>query len=62
MPYLPEAKKAEAEEELEKIRYEIYTAQIIDNTLENELWELREQANEYVRKYNVKWAKKDGWG
>ena len=62
MPYLPEAKKAEAEEKLEKIRCEIYTAQIIDNTLENELRELREQAHEYVRNHNVKWAKKEGWG
>ena len=62
MPYLPEVKKAEAEERLEKIRCEIYTAQIIDNVLEDELRELREQANEYVRKHNVVWAKKGGWG
>lgn len=62
MPYLPEVKRAEAEDELEKLRCEIYTAQIIHNTLESELHELREQAHEYVRKHNVKWAKKEGWG
>ena len=62
MPYLPEVKKAEAEERLEKVRCEIYTAQIIHNVLNNELRELREQANEYVRVHNVEWAKKDGWG
>ena len=62
MPYLPEAKKAEAEEKLEKIRCEIYTAQIIHDKLENELHELRKQANEYIKKHDVKWTRKYGWG
>lgn len=62
MPYLPEVKKAEAETRLEKLRCEIYTAQIIHDELKNELHELREQAHEYVRNHDVKWAKKEGWG
>lgn len=61
LPYLIPVERAKREEELERLRMEIHTATIIDNTLESELAELRTQVKDYVAKHNLEWARKWGW-
>ena len=61
LPYCIPAERAKREEELERLRMEIHTATIINNTLESELAELRTQVKDYVAKHNLEWARKWGW-
>lgn len=59
--YYTDARKEQKEAELKRLREDLQVAQTMDNVLESELVELREQTKDYVKKHNVEWAKKMGW-
>lgn len=59
--YYTDARRAQKEAELKRLREDLQVAQTMDNILESELVELREQTKDYVKKHNVEWAKKMGW-
>lgn len=59
--YYTDARKGQKEAELKRLREDLQVAQTMDNVLESELVELREQTKDYVKKHNVEWAKKMGW-
>lgn len=59
--YYTDERKIQKEAELKKLREELQVAEAMDNVLESELVELREQTKDYVKKHNVEWAKKMGW-
>ena len=59
--YYTDARKEQKEAELKRLREDLQVAQTMDNALESELVELREQTKDYVKKHNVEWAKKMGW-
>ena len=42
------------------MRIAIYTATIVDNTLERELAELRKKTKEYIEMHDLEWARKCG--
>lgn len=59
--YYTDARKEQKEAELKRLREDLQVAQTMDNALESELVELREQTKDYVKKHNVEWAKQMGW-
>lgn len=59
--YYTDARKEQKEAELKRLREDLQVAQTMDNVLESELVELREQTKDYVKKHNVEWAKQMGW-
>ena len=59
--YYTDARREQKEAELKKLREDLQVAQTMDNVLESELVELREQTKDYVKKHDVKWAKEMGW-
>lgn len=59
--YYTDERRAQKETELKRLREDLQVAQTMDNVLESELVELREQTKDYVKKHNVEWAKKMGW-
>ena len=59
--YYTDARKEQKEAELKRLREDLQVAHTMDNVLESELVELREQTKDYVKKHNVEWAKKMGW-
>ena len=59
--YYTDARREQKEEELKKLREDLQVAQTMDNVLNSELVELREQTRDYVKKHNLEWAKKWGW-
>ena len=59
--YYTDERRTQKEAELKRLREELQVAQTMDNALESELVELREQTKDYVKKHNVEWAKKMGW-
>ena len=59
--YYTDERRSQKEAELKKLREELQVAEATDNVLKSELVELREQTKDYVKKHNVKWAKKWGW-
>lgn len=61
LDYLPKEQRREAEERMEKLRCEIYTANIIKKDMEAEIAVLREHIHEYVAEHDLKWAKNWGW-
>ena len=61
MPYFPKEVKAQKEEELERLRREVYTANTTKKVLNDEYEELREKVHDYIEDHDVKWAKDWGW-
>lgn len=59
--YYTDERRTQKETELKRLREDLQVAQTMDNVLESELVELREQTKDYVKKHNVEWAKKMGW-
>lgn len=59
--YYTDERRTQKEAELKRLREDLQVAQTMDNVLESELVELREQTKDYVKKHNVEWAKKMGW-
>lgn len=59
--YYTDERRAQKETELKRLREDLQVAQTMDNVLESELVELREQTKDYVKKHNVEWAKQMGW-
>ena len=59
--YYTDERRTQKEAELKRLREDLQVAQTMDNVLESELVELREQTKDYVKKHNVEWAKQMGW-
>lgn len=55
-PYWPREVREQKMEELEKLRREIYTAELMDKTLNKETTEARQKVADYVHAHNIKWA------
>jgi hypothetical protein len=55
-PYWPREVREQKMEELEKLRREIYTAELMDKTLSKETMEARQRVADYVHAHNIKWG------
>ena len=55
-PYWPQEVREQKMEELEKLRREIYTAELMDKTLSKETMEARQRVADYVHAHNIKWG------
>ena len=55
-PYWPREIREQKMEELEKLRREIYTAELMDKTLNKETMEARQRVADYVHAHNIKWG------
>lgn len=60
MPYYPKEVKAQKEEEVEKLRREVYVAMTTDKVLKEELDKCREATRDYIKKHNLTWM--ENWG
>ena len=59
--YLPADVKAKKKKSLERLRNELYAAQMEDARMEAELAGIRIKIADYVINNNLKWAKERGW-
>lgn len=59
--YLPADVKAKKKKGLERLRNELYAAQMEDARMEAELAGIRVKIADYVTNNNLKWAKERGW-
>lgn len=59
--YLPTDVKAKKKQELERLRNELYAAQMEDTRMEAELAGIRVKIADYVTNNNLKWARERGW-
>lgn len=59
--YLPTDVKAKKKKGLERLRNELYAAQMEDARMEAELAGIRAKIADYVTNNNLKWAKERGW-
>ena len=55
-PYWPREVREQKMEELERLRREIYTAELMDKTLSKETMEARQRVADYVHTHNIKWG------
>lgn len=60
MPYYPKEVKEQKEEEVEKLRREVYVAMITEKVLKEELDKCREATRDYIEKHNLTWM--ENWG
>jgi hypothetical protein len=60
MPYYPKEVKAQKEEEVEKLRREVYVAMTTDKVLKEELDKCRKATRDYIEKHNITWM--ENWG
>ena len=60
MPYYPKEVKAQKEEEVEKLRREVYVAMTTDKVLKEELDKSRKATRDYIEKHNITWM--ENWG
>lgn len=60
MPYYPKEVKEQKEEEVEKLRREVYVAMTTEKVLKEELDKCRKATRDYIEKNNVTWMKE--WG
>jgi hypothetical protein len=60
MPYYPKEVKAQKEEEVEKLRREVYVAMTTDKVLKEELDRCRKATRDYIKKHNITWM--ENWG
>lgn len=59
--YLPADVKAKKKKGLERLRSELYAAQMEDARMEAKLADIRVKIADYVTNNNLKWAKERGW-
>ena len=59
--YLPADVKAKKKKSLERLRNELYAAQMEEARMEAELAGIRTKIADYVTNNNLKWAKERGW-
>ena len=59
--YLPADVKAKKKKSLERLRNELYAAQMEEARMEAELAGIRIKIADYVTNNNLKWAKERGW-
>lgn len=55
MPYYPKEVKKQKEEEVEKLRREVYVAMTTEKVLKEELDKCREATRDYIKKHNLTW-------
>lgn len=55
-PYWPKEVYEQKMEEVEKLRREIYTAEIMERAMDKTTEEARQKVVDYVRTHNIKWA------
>lgn len=55
MPYYPKEVKAQKEEEVEKLRREVYVAMTTEKVLKEELDKCRKATRDYIEKNNLTW-------
>lgn len=55
MPYYPKEVKAQKEEEVEKLRREVYVAMTTEKVLKEELDKCRKATRDYIEKHNIAW-------
>ena len=55
MPYYPKEVKAQKEEEVEKLRREVYVAMTTEKVLKEELDKCRKATRDYIEKHNITW-------
>ena len=60
MPYYPKEVKAQKEEEVEKLRREVYVAMTAEKVLKEELDKCRKATRDYIEKHNITWM--ENWG
>ena len=60
MPYYPKEVKAQKEEEVEKLRREVYVAMTTDKVLKEELDKCRKATRDYIERHNITWM--ENWG
>jgi hypothetical protein len=60
MPYYPKEVKTQKEEEVEKLRREVYVAMTTEKVLKEELDKCRKDTRDYIEKHNITWMK--NWG
>jgi hypothetical protein len=60
MPYYPKEVKAQKEEEVEKLRREVYVAMTTEKVLKEELDKCRKATRDYIEKHNITWM--ENWG
>ena len=60
MPYYPKEVKAQKEEEVEKLRREVYVAMTTDKVLKEELDRCKKATQDYIERHNITWA--ENWG
>lgn len=60
MPYYPKEVKAQKEEEIEKLRREVYVAMTTEKVLKEELDRCRKATRDYIEKHNITWM--ENWG
>jgi hypothetical protein len=60
MPYYPKEVKTQKEEEVEKLRREVYVAMTTEKVLKEELDKRRKATRDYIEKHNITWM--ENWG
>jgi hypothetical protein len=60
MPYYPKEVKVQKEEEVEKLRREVYVAMTTEKVLKEELDKCRKATRDYIEKHNITWM--ENWG
>ena len=60
MPYYPKEVKAQKEEEVEKLRREVYVAMTTEKVLKEELDRCRKATRDYIERHNITWM--ENWG
>lgn len=60
MPYYPKEVKVQKEEEVEKLRREVYVAMTTDKVLKEELDRCKKATRDYIERHNITWM--ENWG
>lgn len=60
MPYYPKEVKAQKEEEVEKLRREVYVAMTAEKVLKEEYDRCKKATRDYIEKHNITWM--ENWG
>lgn len=58
MPYYPAEIIIKKEKELERLRSDVYVAQLTARSFVEQKKEIKEKINDYIEKHNIKWMEK----
>lgn len=58
MPYYPAEIIVKKEKELERLRCDVYVAQLTARSFVEQKEEIKEKINDYIEKHNIKWMEK----